>query len=205
MKIPYALSLCAAFLLACSSTPEEPEDLSDATCFIGDSITYLWDLEKYFPDMQIIKHAVCAAVVEDVETWDVSMCKGKRIVYLMGTNNIWDRIDGVEEAAEVRENFGNFFAYQASLLGGKPLLYISILPRNDVYIQDTMVTANVRLQNLVTVRKLDSMGVNFRYVDVFDDFIEKGNVIDSTLFEDGLHPNDKGYEILAEKLRPFLE
>lgn len=199
------LTLLMVGLVACSSSPKEVEEDSDAVCFIGDSIVYLWDLEEYFPGLEIIKRAICGAVVEDVDDWDVGQCKGKRTVYLMGTNNIWGILSNLDGIEDIREGYGDLFVRQVSKLRAKPLLYISILPRNGNYVQDTLVTDNIRQQNKVVVRKLDSLGLNYHYIDVFDDFIEKGNVIDTTLFEDGLHPSAKGYEIIANKLKPYLE
>lgn len=207
LKTALALLLGSLFacLFACStsSDPEDPPETS-TVCFIGDSIMYYWDLEKYFPGLVISKHAVAGAVVEDIDDWDVRDCKGARTVFLMGTNNIWGYTSDLPDMEEAREYYGNLFVRYASKLGGKPLLFVSILPRNDRYAQDTLVTDNVRLQNIVVKRKLDSLGTGYRYIDVFDDFIQKGNAIDSTLFKDGLHPNEKGYEVLAAKLKPYL-
>jgi len=195
------LALALACLFACSS---DPEPNNEPVCFVGDSITYGWDLEKHFPGLVTSKHAVAGAVVEDIDDWDVSDCKGKRTVFLMGINNIWSFTSDLEGIEEVHDYFGKLFVHYAASLGGKPLLYVSVMPRILTGIQDTLYVDNVRKQNAVVKHKLDSLGVDYHYVDVFDDFLVEGNVLDTSLFVDGLHPNEKGYEILTAKLKPYL-
>lgn len=49
------LFACCLWSTSCSL------DANSELCFIGDSITHLWDLEYYFPGYHIHKHAVDGA------------------------------------------------------------------------------------------------------------------------------------------------
>ena len=64
------------------------EEGEDELCFVGDSITYLWDLEYYFPNYIVSKHAVSGAGLKQMDSWDVSDCKGRTTILLIGTNDI---------------------------------------------------------------------------------------------------------------------
>lgn len=207
MKLQSLLVSSALTLFgACSSSSVDVPEESSATevCFVGDSITDLWDLDYYFYGFKIHKHAVSGARLQELDVWNIQDCKGLPTVFLMGTNNIGNISADSADAPLLREFAADYLIERALKLEASPLLYVSILPRNEIYQQDTLVNEYIKQQNQVVVRKLDSLGADFKFIDVFDDFIEKGNVIKSELFKDGLHPNDAGYDVLATKIWPYL-
>ena len=193
LLINFVVLLCGA---SCSL-----KDSNSEICFIGDSITYLWDLEYYFPGYYIHKHAVSGAKIQDVDSWDVSDCRGMPIVFLMGTNNIGN-ISVLEKNAEKqRQQFKEMFLKRVVSFGADPLWVISILPRNYGKKTQLEINRNIELQNKLIKNSLDSLGSAYQFIDVFDYFLEGEYQIDSTLFNDGLHPSEKGYEILTAKVQ----
>lgn len=179
------------------------EEGEDELCFVGDSITYLWDLEYYFPNYIIHKHTVSGAGLKQMDSWDVSDCKGRTTILLIGTNDIgyWkSTADGIER---LREDYKDRFIKSAKRIGGKPMLIMSILPRNEWGKQDSLVNENIRAQNGVLRRSLKDIP-DWEFVDVFDLFLDKGLQIREDLFKDGLHPNDEGYEILSRQIQGVL-
>lgn len=193
LLISLALALCGA---SCSL-----EDSSSEICFIGDSITYLWDLEYYFPGYYIHKHAVSGAKIQDVDSWAVSDCRGMPVVILMGTNNIGNVSVFDEDAEERRRQFKEMFLQRVVSFDADPLWVVSILPRNFGKKPQTEINRNIELQNKLIKKGLDSLGSAYRFIDVFDSFLDGEYQIDSTLFNDGLHPSEKGYEVLATKIQ----
>lgn len=173
-------------------------------CFVGDSITYLWDLEYYFPNYIVSKHAVSGAGLKQMDSWDVSDCKGRTTILLIGTNDIgyWkSTADGIEH---LREEYKDRFIKSAKRIEASPLIVLSILPRNAWGEQDPAVNENIEIQNEILKRALKTEIPGSRFVDVFDMFLDSGFEIREDLFKDGLHPNDEGYEILSQKIQGVL-
>ena len=193
LLISFAVVLCGTSCSLRESTSE--------ICFIGDSITYLWDLEYFFPGYYIHKHAVSGAKVQDVDSWDVSDCRGMPVVFLMGTNNIGNVSVLDENAEKSRQQFKEMFLQRAISFGADPLWVVSILPRDFGKKPQEGINQNIELQNEIIKNGLDSLGSAYQFIDVFNSFLGKEYQIDSTLFKDGLHPTEKGYELLAAKVQ----
>jgi lysophospholipase L1-like esterase len=47
--------------------------------------------------------------------------------------------------------------------------------------------------------------VNVRYINPGEVFLKSDAKIDESLFSDGLHPNDKGYRLLGDAIKPFVK
>lgn len=195
-------SLVFAFIgVSCSNSGEDSEQSFSELCFIGDSITFLWDLEYYFPGYHIHKHAKNDAKVQDIDNWDVSDCRGMPTFFLMGTNNIgWVSIY-YKDAEDVRQEFMELFLQRVISLEASPLWVISILPRHRGKKKQEEINQNIEIQNSLIKNSLDSLGEDFRFIDVFDLFLNGEYRIDSALFNDGLHPSEKGYEILVSEIQ----
>jgi lysophospholipase L1-like esterase len=53
------------------------------------------------------------------------------------------------------------------------------------------------------IAKLDD-GKSVRYLDLWQKFMGSDGKLDLSLFPDGLHPNEKGYEIWADAMQGTL-
>jgi lysophospholipase L1-like esterase len=53
------------------------------------------------------------------------------------------------------------------------------------------------------IAKLDD-GKNVRYLDSGPKFLGPDGKLDQSLFSDGLHPNEKGYQIWTDSMRTLL-
>lgn len=196
--------LLLSFLFAIAFGSCAFEKGEDELCFVGDSITYLWDLEYYFPNYIIHKHAVSGAGLKQVDSWDVSDCKGRTTILLIGTNDIgyWkSTADGIER---LREEYKDRFIRSAKRIEADLLIVLSILPRNFWGDEDPSVNENIEIQNGLLRAALKQEIPGSRFIDVFDMFLDSGFEIREDLFKDGLHPNDEGYEILSQKIQGVL-
>ena len=186
------LIFCLGELTSCVNTAESSE-----ICFIGDSITFLWDLEYYFPDKNIVKHGVSGTRIENIEKWNIDDCIGKKTVVLIGTNNVASNAD--EKPLE--DSFYNyFFKYYGGLvhrLKATPFIAVSVLPRNEDGRQPTLVNEQIEILNNRIRRFLDTAGVDYKYINAFPYFLREGYSINNDLFSDGLHPSQEGYELLS--------
>ena len=196
LKIKKILSLlCAGLFWNCFTDAHD-----DEVCFVGDSITYLWDLEYYFPEYVIHKHAISGSTISDVDKWDLSDCRGLPLVLLIGTNDIGYVKSTSDMASFYRKKFVAEYMNLATKLSGNPLIAISILPRNEWGKEDPLVNENIKILNSMLQDSLKKLPLKYIYLDVFDDFLYEDFSIRQDLFKDGLHPNEFGYEILTKKI-----
>lgn len=187
------------FLIGCSFESQNSE-----ICFIGDSITFQWDIDYYFPGYSVKKHAVVGAIVQDIDKWNTSDCESIPTVLLMGTNNIGTIKSTDKNAPQSRKYFVDLYMKRATALKAEPLIAISILPRNYNGKQDSTVNINTELQNDLIKDALDSSGIPHKFINVFPDFLKNGYTINENLFGDGLHPSPEGYEILRARVQEAL-
>ncbi len=195
------LSFCfmAFFLSGCLFEHEESE-----LCFIGDSITYRWDIEDYFPEYAIRKHAVSGAVVQDMDNWNLTDCIDKPVFILMGTNNIGLTKLEDPSATAKKDSLIKEYMPRIKRLQARETWVISILPRNYKKMQPISANQYLEIVNRNIKSALDSLDINSHFVNVFDRFLIDDYTIDDDLFVDGLHPNRRGYEILSEEIHKRL-
>ncbi|WP_407444705.1 hypothetical protein [Fibrobacter sp.] len=116
-------------------------------CFIGDSITQQWDIERSFPGYAIKKHAKIGARISDVFKWDIDECQGIPTVILIGTNDI-GHLTAKDSTTEKFQDFlTQKYVSLAKKINANPLFVISILPRNYKEQQDPSVNQNIEQQN----------------------------------------------------------
>ena len=196
------LLLSFSFMIAFGGCSFEKSE--DELCFVGDSITYLWDVEYYFPNYIVHKHAVSGAGLKQMDTWNVSDCKGRTTVLLIGTNDVGYWKSTTKDIEYLHEEYKDRFIKSAKRIEADPLIVLSILPRNFWGDEEPSVNENIEIQNRILRMALEREIRNSRFVDVFDLFLDDGFIIREDLFKDGLHPNDEGYEILSRKIQEVL-
>jgi lysophospholipase L1-like esterase len=190
------LGLSVCFLLACSNGYEETE-----LCFIGDSITELWDLDYYFPEFSIVKISKSGAKVQDALGWDVASCEGRKTVVLIGTNDIgYVNTDN----KKIKETVEDRYVEMLKKVPYESVVVVSILPRNLHDRQDEGVNKFIESFNQGLKDRVVRDVENGTFVDVFPFFLDDGYEIKKELFNDGLHPSPAGYEVLSNELKKFL-
>ncbi len=190
------LGLGVCFLLACSNEYEETD-----LCFVGDSITELWDLDFYFPEFSIVKLSKSGTKVQDVFGWDVGSCEGKKTVVLIGTNDVGKV---AMDSGKIKERIESRYIEMLKKIPYESVVVVSVLPRNLHYNQSENINKYIESfnQGLKARVMLEVEGGSF--VNVFPFFLEDGYAIKKELFNDGLHPSPAGYEILSNELKKFL-
>jgi len=180
------------------------DDNFTEVCFVGDSITFLWDVEYYFPSFVTHKHGVGGARIENLDGWDLSECRGIPTVFLMGTNNIGWVSYKDSNAVQSREAFVKELMPRLDRISANPLIYVSILPRNSKDKQGNEANKNINLQNKLILDSLENSGLSFKYVNAFDAFLDSNFEIKKTLFTDGVHLSAEGYELLTDLVQKKL-
>ena len=119
----------------------------------------------------------------------------KVCVLMIGTNNT-----NSDPADSIADAIGKIVSIVREKTGAKVLL-LAVFPRerkSDVNNQMATIKAiNER------IAKLDD-GKDVRYLDISPKFMAADGKLDQSLFSDGLHPNEKGYQIWTDSMRDLL-
>jgi len=176
-------------------------------CFFGNSITHFWGGEpegprregveswdKTFEGVKVRNFGYGWDRVENV-LWrvyhgELDGFDTKQIVMKIGTNNLHlntdeEIIDGLELLIKAMKN----------RQPGAEILIVGILPRREQ--EDRVFGLNLKIAQLTGK-------LNVNYVDIGKSMVLKDGKIDESLFSDGLHPNEKGYNLIGPELRKYL-
>ncbi|MGB1318296.1 MAG: GDSL-type esterase/lipase family protein, partial [Flavobacteriales bacterium] len=105
-----------------------------------------------------------------------------------------------EEPATIAEEAETFVDGMRRLANGSPVLILSVKPSISRWeLKDKYIELNGRLKNVAA--SFD----HAVFVDVWSPMLKRNKEVNPKLFiEDGLHMNEKGYEIWKNALLPFL-
>ena len=196
--ILFCLLIYPSILAGCEYSDDDSE-----MCFIGDSITYAWDLDLHFPNTINYKYARNGAWVQGIRNWDISLCQNKKTVLLMGTNNIGPLNPNEINRDSVESEFSALYIKYAKKIKASTLYAISILPRKSKG-QTNETNLFLREQNDLLKEELKKSSINHKFIDVFELFVDDDYNLLEPYFKDGVHPNATGYEILSREVRRFL-
>lgn len=159
--------------------------------FLGDSITDGWRLNEYFPDRDFVNRGISGQITGEMLgrfKADVIDVKPQAVVILGGTN---DLARGVNVAA-----IENNLSMMADLAERHDIrvIFASVLPVSDSRRQERpplMIRAlNDRMRSMCSQR-------GCTYLDYYTALIDKTGQLTAEFSDDGLHPNSKGYRVMA--------
>lgn len=116
--------------------------------------------------------------------------EAEKIMFMIGTNNLHlntdsEIIEGIEEliyATRIRQPNAD-------------ILLLGILPRTGKEMR--VKNLNLKISEVANLENVD-------YADIGKDLVLENETLNETLFTDGLHPNEKGYEIMAREFQRLL-
>ena len=179
--------------------------------FLGDSITYQYDLDHFYPEVPHVRSGVNGYCTDDIidhmEDF-VYIYNPTKVVLLIGTNDIrFKDYDNEELVSQIKKIVTLIKKNRKTAK-----IYVeSIYPVNkesdDKKISQSMVGTrdNKRIIEVNKLLKEMCEEEEINYIDVYDELTdESGNLnIDYTI--EGLHLSVKGYEVLTERLKKELE
>jgi lysophospholipase L1-like esterase len=180
--------------------------------FIGDSITQLWELNAYFREFGLVLNRGIGGDTTDIVAKrffaDVIQLKPKVCVIKIGINNTWPLENG-EEQMTSEQIFDIIINSYIEILemckeNSQKLIVSSVLPVSCVSPKldernELILKVNKRLQELCSQYSFEF--VDYHYKMTRPD----GKTLLDGLAEDGLHPRYKGYNIMANVLKPVLK
>lgn len=196
------LFVLTLFLFSCDSETDcgcdEPAKENENLVFIGDSLIAGWKLSRYFPCYFTQNKGVSGACLQDIPGWEID-AKGKTAVFLIGTNNL----GGVSSIPETfYADFVEQYLEIIASLQCKRTIVISLLPRvPDAHrsgINQEILRLNKELENAFASRE------EILFLDVYANFAHAETHVNPIYFNDGLHLNNKGYELLTSLVSAAL-
>lgn len=175
--------------------------------FLGDSITSRYDLDKYFPDY---KYRVVNSGIGGDKTSDILDDMEKRVYrynpsdvfILVGTNDI----TGDYSLQKIYDNYISIINGIKKNRPGAKIKVISTYPVNEeIHPKLKKYKRNDAIKILNKSLKIYCDNNDIVYINLFDKLIDKDGYLKREYTEDGLHINDKGYEVVTKEIRKYME
>ena len=168
--------------------------------FFGDSITDIWKLENYFPGRAYVNRGIGGQTTPQMLVrfrQDVIDLSPTSVVILAGTNDIAGNTGPMRNEDIVAD-----LATMAELAKSHRIAAVvaSILPVHNYTPRSQDFFAQRPVQRILDVnRSLKDYCTKNRivYLDYFSAMVDEKGLLREDLAEDGLHPNDAGYRIMA--------
>jgi lysophospholipase L1-like esterase len=168
--------------------------------FFGDSITDIWHLDQYFPGKPYINRGIGGQTTPQMLVrfrQDVIDLHPKVVVVLAGTNDIAGNT-GPMRNEDIEANYASMA--ELARANGIRLVFASVLPvhnytekAKDFFAQrprERILALNEWLKDYCAKSGLI-------YLDYFSALVDDKGMLKRELADDGLHPNDAGYKIMA--------
>jgi lysophospholipase L1-like esterase len=185
-----------------------PLATEDRVVFMGDSITDIWKFDKSFPAKPYVNRGIGGQTTPQMLIRfrpDVIDLGPKVVVILAGTNDIAGNT-GPMSLAEIEANLETMT--ELARVHGIRVVLSSVLPVNNYTERSKMF---VPLRSPDQIRELnrwikDYAGRNgYIYLDYFTAMADDKGFLKADLSEDGLHPNERGYSIMAPMAQKAIE
>jgi lysophospholipase L1-like esterase len=166
--------------------------------FMGDSITDGWKLAQYFPGKPYVNRGIGGQTTPQMVVRmfeDVINLKPAAMIVLAGTNDI-ARNTGPETIEMIEENF--MAMTELAQLHGIKVILCSLTPISDYTPQkksDGRPPQDILKLN-AWIRDYAAKN-HCIFADYFGALVDDKGMLKEGFSRDGLHPNDKGYELMA--------
>lgn len=168
--------------------------------FFGDSITDIWHLDQYFPGKPYVNRGIGGQTTPQMLVrfrQDVIDLHPKVVVILAGTNDIAGNT-GPMRSEDIEANLASMA--ELARVHGIRVVFSSLLPvhnyterAKDFFAQ----RPTARILELNTWLKDYCASNGVVYLDYFSALVDDKGLLKKDLADDGLHPNDAGYKIMA--------
>jgi len=177
-----------------------PEKGERRIVFFGDSITDGWKLDRWFPGKHYVNRGIGGQTTAQMLVRfreDVLDLKPAVVVILAGTNDIAGNT-GPMSLEEIEANYASMA--ELARLHGVKVVFSSVLPVHNY----TPKTANLfplrspeKILQLNRWMQEHCVVEDCVYLDYFSAMVDDKGLMKRELAEDGLHPNQAGYAIMA--------
>ncbi|MCL6265557.1 SGNH/GDSL hydrolase family protein [Flagellimonas myxillae] len=117
--------------------------------------------------------------------------EAEKVVLMIGTNNLH-----LNSESEILEGLQNLIQAIQVRQPKSKLFIMGILPRTDK--EEDIKKLNLKISKIAD-------GENVHYADIGTPLLLENGALDESLFTDGLHPNSKGYALIAQEMVKVLQ
>lgn len=168
--------------------------------FMGDSITDFWRLNEYFPDQDFINRGISGQVTGEMLgrfKSDVIDLRPDVVVILAGTNDLARGINIL--------TIENNYSMMADLADTHKIkvVFASVLPVSDHHKDKNPAWERTHDRPPVLIKALNdwmkaiSEQRGYVYLDYYSALVDPSGQLAADAADDGLHPNGKGYRLMA--------
>jgi len=174
--------------------------------FLGDSITDGWKLAQYFPGKPYVNRGISGQTTAQMLVRmysDVVNLHPSAVVILAGTNDI-ARNTGPQTAEMVQDNFRAIM--DLSQRHSIAVVVCSLTPISDYSVRKQSPQrppADILLMN-DWLKKFAEQN-HAVYVDYYGALVDANGFLKEAYSMDGLHPNEKGYAVMAPLVQAAIE
>ena len=168
--------------------------------FFGDSITDIWHLDQYFPGKPYVNRGIGGQTTPQMLVrfrQDVIDLHPKVVVILAGTNDIAGNT-GPMRNEDIEANLSSIA--ELARAHGIRVVFSSVLPVHNYTEKAKDFFAQrppARILELNSWLKDYCAKNGVVYLDYFSALVDDKGLLKKELADDGLHPNDAGYKIMA--------
>jgi lysophospholipase L1-like esterase len=193
------------------ATVAAPTKNENRVVFLGDSITDGWKLDQYFPGKGYINRGISGQTTPQMLIRfrpDVINLKPKVVVILAGTNDL----AGNTGTTTIEAIEGNLMSIvELAKANHINVVLSSVMPVNDYEIRDgkpiiqTVRRPPAKILELNAWIKKYAAENDLGYLDYFSAMVDDKGFFKADITYDGLHPNAKGYEMMAPLAAQAIE
>lgn len=175
--------------------------------FVGDSITDYCDLEEFYPTLKAYNRGISADTTDGLlNRMDESIfdLEPKLVVLLMGINDLLG--DDMRSEEEIASNMDKILTEIQTKSPNTKIILQAPYPVSAKSAYGRVANANGKVKKLSAMYEAIANAKGITYVDLYDNLIDpKTKEFDLDYTDDGLHPNDKGYEVISAVLNPVIQ
>ena len=191
-----------------NSSLKPPAAGESRVVFFGDSITDVWKLEEYFPGKPYINRGIGGQTTPQMLVrfrQDVIDLQPQVVVILAGTNDIAGNT-GPMSLADIEGNYASMAEF--ARLHDIRVVFSSILPVHNYTPKSQEFFAQRSPEKILQLNrwlKNYSVANAMVYLEYFSRMVDDKGLLKRDLAEDGLHPNQAGYKIMAPLAAAAIE
>ena len=173
--------------------------------FLGDSITEYYDLGKYFIDLPVVNSGISGDTTDDIlsnmkeRVYDYNPSK---IFLLIGTNDLEidksvdEVVDDIKEIVKgIKDNRPKAEIYIESVYPVNSDINEDLVDKRE---NEDIIAINEELEEYAEEE-------NLTYIDIYNLLVTEDGVLNTEYTKDGLHLNDKGYDVVTKTLEKYLK
>ncbi len=181
---------------------EDISKLQNRTVFLGDSITQMFDLNKFFPEIKTVNRGVGYDGMGLLEKYGVYNrlastvynLHPKQIILMIGVNDIGNLST---DPGDKRFLQYDYLVWKLRHdLPNTELWCISLLPTGDPY---SNMNPTIRIFNAHAEQVANKYHAH--WLNIYPNFLNENNIFKKEYTQDGLHPSQTGFAILANIYR----